>query len=272
MNAYAGGLKGLEKFFKVLDTFTSTDETRQCVQAIHVLSSTPDTRGIDDTIGEAGTTRLVATDGSVLAICDIETDLLTYAEKQLYIFKKILPATDTQPESVSYVTMKKRDLTEESLFPYPNVMGIIPGDIVPCESNMPCAFNWHNVKKYADLRAAYKGCKENKEYNYYMPNYTNARRAPTGAQFFFDKGILIIVMPLRSRYNMSSGGAPDPAPINEMLPGLFNETDAASNKQYVDLLNMQNEAYAMDSAIQAERDELAQTQKEMLENQRKFHR
>ena len=203
--AYNGGLKGLERFFKVLDTFTSTDETRSCMQAIHVLSSTPDTRGIDDkgeSTGEAGTTRLVATDSFVLAICDIETDLLTYAEKQLWLFKK-----EDGAGKVSYVTMKKRDIPAANLFPYPDVMRIIPGDIVPCEQNMPCAFDWHNVKKYADLRAAYEGCKENKAYNYYMPNYTNARRDPTGAQFFFDSGILIIIMPLRSRYNFSNTGA-----------------------------------------------------------------
>jgi hypothetical protein len=194
-------LQSLDKFIKTLDACAAQDESRTAICAIHELA----------VLGDQ--TRLCATDGHILAVVDIFTDLVTYACKQLWLFK-----LETEGQ-VSYVTYKKRHLTAEAVHPYPAILNAIP-KLKPMTEHSRKCFGIKNIKRYCDLLNAYHE-RSSMQFDCFLPNYSAA--SLISADVYVTKGLFILLMPKCTCY--TDGELPEVSPINDYLPGFLPEPE-----------------------------------------------
>lgn len=197
--------KQIKRFFSELDKCTA-DETRPTLQTFHVLST-------HDRLGQT-VCRLCATNGHILVICDVDQDVLDFACVQLILFKKTSP----DGNQTSYVTIEKHDLCSDDLFPYPDVMCVIP-NLTPALTHPGKIIGLEYMNLALRIREAYNDEKKNK-YPYFLPNYTS--QSQLMGDVYVEKGLFIYLMPVRTRL-IDKYLEEEILPINEYLPGFLPE-------------------------------------------------
>jgi hypothetical protein len=224
--------KNIGRFLKALDQATISTNTRyqqrSNLRAFHVLQETPSTLGVSEKgiyIGEAAMTRLAATDGHILAICDIPTDLLDFA---CGITPPLLYKKEFEGKRC-YVTPKKiENLSSKILFPAPMIDRVISFDNIerlsPSSSSI---FGIDDLQRYASIRNAYMDNDRVNEIKVFNPSYKIKTKA-SGEEWrcgkiWVDEGIMILIMPRNplNPINYTPNNAP---PINMLLPGLLPDS------------------------------------------------
>jgi hypothetical protein len=205
-----------ERLIKALDLATSTDETRGSLMTIGVLSTTPNTPATE-TMAEKfdGKSRLVATNGHIVVVCDVNTEDLDFAcSMRPPLLYKILG----DKGEIAYVTPKKNYLDKNSVFPYPMIRNIFSSGIQTIEGNIPVYFNVELQALYCLIRDAYLGNRP-KTTTHFSPTHENSN-LPTSMKMHCDPGLVIGLMPLRMD-NTLAGYVPN-LEFDAYLPGFLN--------------------------------------------------
>jgi hypothetical protein len=192
-------IKNFPRFLKALDACATGDMTRTVLESIMVLSAT-ETH-----------TRVFATDARILVIADVETELLNYAVVSSLLFKY------TCKEEICYRTYKKRVMDSKDLFPFPRITRVIPELHLMTENTAAC-FYVGVVQRYCRVMEAYRNLKVG-TINKFCPNYGTTNLESPFCHIV--SGMMVLILPCLSRYQLERVEKCDTLSIDECLPGLF---------------------------------------------------
>jgi hypothetical protein len=192
--------ENMKQFIKKLDSFTGDSKAPTPLSTIHQLSASP--KNI----------RLCATNGFVLAICDVSADLIDFAVNSVppLLYKKV------SAKETFYVTPEKAFMSADC-FPYPDIMRLFSA-ICPLSSAPSCIYTYDNILKFSKLKDIYNDDKKRKTHHF-DPNYSLNKEKNSG-KIYIQEGLLILLMPVKSLFD-TPGFVVEP--IKKLLPGFIKK-------------------------------------------------
>ena len=189
------------RFLRALDACAVEDVARICMGSIMVLSATKTH------------TRVFATDAGIAVIVDVETALLEYAITTNLLFRF------TCKDEICYRTYAKRIVKEDDLFPFPQITRVIPDMKLMTENTAAC-FAVKNIQRYCKIMEAYEDLKPGK-IRHFQPNY--GTKSLRSAFCHIIPGMMVLIMPIMTRYLLAHLEKNDTLSIDECLPGLLTD-------------------------------------------------